>query len=296
MQQPLLVFFAILVYFTVVSNAAANWQTQLEVAAIADENINRAVNNKNKIEQQFVLASGAHSYHFNRQVNSQFTLTTLFSAQKYEQISGLDNYQLGLELAYSWQNQFGFSAPFFQFSTAVVQQNYESSGRSNQQISTQFNATKRLTDIMTLTLGYEFLSKAADHKVYDQQQHRLFIFSDYDISKRWLAYLSANYIVGEITAVAPKSTENDNYGYGQYAIDQMADVSWKDPAFNQWQARYWYAYRLPDATTYTLSAATSYQFFNNVSGELSYTLANSEVGKGVSYDTTILQLSFISYF
>lgn len=298
MRQSLLVLLVILVYLSAFSRAFANWQTQIELAVGADENINRAVMDKNKVEQQFVYASGLASYNFNRQMDSQFTLTALLSAQQFEQISGLDNYQLGVELAYSWQNQFGFLAPFFQLSTKFVNQSYDSTGRSNQQISAQFNVTKRLTHLITLTSGYEFMSKSADHQVFDQQQHRLFVFSDYDISKRWLGYLSANYILGDITSVIPKhSTDNNNSdSYGQYSIEQMATVKWNDPAFSQWLSQYWYAYRLADATTLTLTAGINYQLFQNISGELAYTLANSEVRQGISYDTSVWQLTFVSYF
>lgn len=271
-----------------------NWSIHADVGSFYDSNVGKAQRLRDTVEDEVIYANGQFQYTIEPSRKSLLTLGALVETQKYDTLTALDSFVTGLSVAYSWQNDFGFSAPFYR-SSLTYKHEEQGAGRSSDSIKFQTFVTRRISTDFTGRLGYEFNNVMAQNEVFDNAEHRVFANLDYDWSQTLVSYFTASVINGDIYSVAQVSFCNGLAADDIYPVIRDSLKLWRDKAFNQHFCGDWFAYRL-EAVTQTYALGVNYAINHKYSVDVSSTWIDSTASKWVDYQRLFLRASLLVRF
>ena len=272
-----------------------NWSITLDAGGYYDSNVGKAKWLRDRVEDEVAYLDANWQYTFKPSMGSLVSVNILAEAEQFDTLDTLNNYSYGAALAYSWQNRFGYLAPFYRSSLTFKQHESDSVGRSSENLEFQFFATRRITTAITGRLGYQYDLSKAEHEVFDNEQHRVFANFDYTWSQNLLSYFTASYMQGDIYSVAQGTFCNGLAADDIYPLIKYSDVIWRDRSFNQHFCGDWFAYRMSaDTTTYNLGF--NYALSHKYSLDLSATYVDSQVADSVDYQREIIRAGILMKF
>lgn len=178
------------------------WSYGFEASLIYDDNIGRSQHDVD-IEEDYLLSGvGDISYTWGFSELKALTLVGTVGAEKFQDFTGLSNNRAGVTLDYRFQTRIGFTAPQYSIFVRHDQVDSETDIRDAGINELGFRATKRLTDIITATVGVNLSESKAEGRAFDLERTRYFVNADYRINNRWSAYVTLNYIDGDVFSTA----------------------------------------------------------------------------------------------
>ncbi|MBT8136392.1 MAG: hypothetical protein KJO54_05170 [Gammaproteobacteria bacterium] len=221
------------------------WLFDAEVSTVYDDNIGRAERERDIVDDKMLRGSFAASYIREISVEQVLTLRAFVESEFVRYVDGLSHVAAGAQFVYRWQHRMGLFAPFYQFNTSIRLKEYDVEQRDVTAYSSQLLVSRRLTDRVLATVGFEYQREVSDGIVFDQKRARVFANADYTNRTGWAFYGTYSYIHGDVW-----STSQDSFCNGAPALDifnlvaQAAAIE-PDEAFNKAYCGSWLAYRLP---------------------------------------------------
>ncbi|MDH3768909.1 MAG: hypothetical protein OES99_10715, partial [Gammaproteobacteria bacterium] len=190
---------ALLVQQSVIAaEAEAEWFFDVEVSGGYNDNAGRAERERDIVDDKTLL--GGLGVAFNQEFSTEkaITLRAFAEIEDFRNVSDLSRDTYGAQFIYRWQNALGFSAPFYQFNTSVRINEYDVRQRDSIAFTSQLVVSKRVSDRVLVSSGFEYKREESDGIVFDQKQARLFINADYTPAAQWALYGTYSFIHGDI--------------------------------------------------------------------------------------------------
>jgi hypothetical protein len=276
-------------------HAETSWSLNAEVSGLYDSNVGKAQRLRDTVEDESVSVDGRYQFNWEPNMESLWAFSGSVNLTQFDTVTALNETSFGAEIAYSWQNGFGYSVPFYRVAISYQSINVDSDGRSSQKLKFQGFVTKRLLTDLTGRLGLEMTSVSADDAVFDNEEVRAFANVDYFWSQRLVNYYTFSVIQGSINSVAQAQFCNGLIADDIYPVIRESSHISRDDAFNQHFCGDWFSYRL-DATTMTLAAGLNYALSHKYSIDVSVTAVNSEVSEDVDYQRLLARASVLVRF
>lgn len=298
-----------------------DWRLTSTLGLSHDANVNNGLHDEDQVSDNIVSFSTDLAHFYDLSASSLLTYKVQFDAERFEQLGGLNWFSVAADIQYSWQDQFGFLAPFYNVSLNVKRLDSDDASRDSNIILLQTMATKRLTSKVTARLGYSYSNRTSGHRVYEQEQHKVFGNVDYLLNQTTTFYTIFSYRKGDIYSAARVSgcgelTEHRRRAQSTlvskraesiksilshhdinegYELAPYAKAIWPDQGFNQSLCGDWYGYRL-DAKTMTFDLGVSYLLTPSLTLDASYLFADSEVTDDYSYQRDIVKAVMMYQF
>lgn len=272
-----------------------NWSIDADIGSFYDSNVGKAKLTRDTVEDEVIYANGQFQYRWEPDFSSLLSLSALAESEVYDTIDSLNSISAGVELAYSWQNSFGFLAPFYRASLTYKHKSVDSVGRTSDTLSFQAFATRRISTDFTARIGYQYTDSSAEHEVFDNKEHRLFANIDYIWSRQLVAYFTASVLDGDIYSVSQATFCNGLAADDIYPLIRESKTIWRDQSFNQHFCGDWIAYRL-SATTTTFALGVNYAISQKYSIDVSATTIDSQVSDAVDYQRMLMRASLLVRF
>jgi hypothetical protein len=270
------------------------WNYGYETTVIYDDNVSRAQHSAD-IERDYLFsASGDVSYTWGLSELMAVTAQGSVQDEEYFDFEKLSNTRIGLTGDFRFQTRIGFTAPSYSTFLRVTEADFETDIRDATTVELGFRATKRLTDIITGTLGLVTSDSSAEGRVFDLKRTRYFGNIDYRITNRWSAYATLNYIDGDVFSTATGddleilNVVTDN---GRNILTPRAEP---DNAFGGVENNK-IAYRL-DAKTTILRLGGNYGISAQNAVDISMDILESKARKSIEYDRLSMAVSFLHRF
>lgn len=214
------------------------WSFGYEASAMYDDNIGRSQNAAD-IERDYLFSGsidGSYTWGFSELM--ALTVQGALQDEEFFDFEKLSNTRLSLTGDFRFQTRIGFTAPNYSLFVRVSEADFESDIRDATTLELGFRVTRRITDIITGTAGLVASDSSAEGEVFDLKRTRYFGNIDYRITNRWAAYVTWNYIDGDVFSTATPTLPILNW----------ADAIEADNAFGG-AANNKFAYRLDAETT-----------------------------------------------
>jgi hypothetical protein len=260
------------------------WSTGFDATAMYDDNIGRSQHAAD-IERDYIFIGAADaSYTWGFSELMALTVQGQVQDEEFFDFDGLSNTRVGLMTDFRFQTRIGFTAPSYSFFARVTDTDSETDIRDATTTELGFRVTKRITDIITGTLGVVGSKSRAKGEVFDLENTRYFGNIDYRVTNRWSAYVTYNFIDGDVFSTATPTL----------AILNWADAVEPDNAFGG-AANNKFVYRLKAKTTIWRLGA-NYGIDNKNAIDLSLdTLESDAVGPN-EYDRLTMAATFLHRF
>ena len=272
-----------------------NWRLNMDVGGFHDSNLGKAKLTRDTVEDEVAYVDLNWQYNWQPSMGTLISFRLLGQAQEFDTVNSFNNQSYGGEIALSWQNSYGYLAPFFRASLTAKHTDSDAMGRTSDAIEFQTFATKRLTTSITGRLGYQVKQVEADHEVFDNEEHRIFANFDYSWSQDLISYFTASYLEGNIYSIAQGTFCNGLVADDIYPFIKYAEVIWRDKSFNRHFCGDWFAYRM-EAETQTYTFGFNYALSHKYSLDVSATYVDSRVSDSVDYQREIIRAGLLVRF
>lgn len=225
-----------------IAAGAKSWGGNLDITVGHDDNLTQAERGRDQAEDNFTSASIRGGYNKPLGIMKALSLNVFGGSQQHEKFTGLDHTTIGGDVVFRVQNILGFTAPFYQMSLSAQVDNYEVEQRDSTILKAQIFATKRVTDRVSTSIGYEYRDRDSEGTVFDLYQGRIFLNGDYSLNSKHALYGTYSLARGtlESTALLWPDTE--------YKIIKAARAIEPDAAFSDELGNTWLAYKLKAVT------------------------------------------------
>lgn len=290
-------FFLLLFAHSAMAARGGPWGAGFDVSILSDDNITRA-QASGDIEKDLVTRINVNaSYSLDFSLNGALILTGRLLNEHYRDFDGVSSVRAGLEAEYLFRTRTGFTAPVYAVFISSTQADYKTDIRDGSVLDYGLRIRRQLTDRIAIAAGAEQSERTADGRVFDLEQTRYFVHSDYRMSGRFQAYLAYYYINGDTYSISSVSPAAVLTGGGYYDA-----VEW-DPAFSGVQRRW--VYRV-DARTDVIRLGFNIAIDRNNSIDISADNIGSEApgsnggylggGDALTYDTTVVSADYFHRF
>lgn len=266
-----------------------------ELTYVADSNVSRADRERDRLEDQSILAAVGAALRFSPGFMSAVNLRAFAEAEKYETIRALDRTTAGGQVIFRGQTRLGYTAPVYQLSLTAQSDNYDTDQRDSMVYSAQAFVQRRLTDDITASAGVEAQQRKSDGTVFDTEQARLFVNVDYAMTDTLSLYGAYSFVHGDTFSSAQLVFCNGVPANDIFGLVAASDALEPDAAFNKEFCGSWLAYRLR-ADTHSLVLGLNRGFGHNFSADLSVQQV-SVLGNGDNdYTRTLLRAGILARF
>jgi hypothetical protein len=259
-----------------------------ELGYTADDNVTRAEREIDILEDHFWAVSAGISLVRWINPNHRLVARGFLRGEQYDKYEGLSNASAGAQLTYQYRSSGEFTAPTFGVfvKTAIVE--YDSELRDSNLYTLGASWRKPVTDRVTFFTQLSANVRDSDSTVFDTKETSVLANVDYSIGSRWTAYLTYNYLDGDIVSTVDASVSPVLY------IINAAEAINADDAFpNTGASRT--AYRL-NATTNVVTFGTNFRISEQHSLDLSVRWAEAQADGGVEYERWLYTLAYLARF
>ncbi len=178
------------------------WSYGFEASMIYDDNIGRSEHGAD-IEKDYLFSGAADvSYTWGFSELKALTVQGTVQDEEFFDFEKLSNTRFGVTADFRFQTRIGFTAPSYSVFLRVNEADFETDIRDAMTTELGFRATRRITDIITGTAGFTWSNSSAEGEVFDLRRIRYFGNADYRITNRWSAYITYNFIDGDVFSTA----------------------------------------------------------------------------------------------
>ncbi len=266
-----------------------------ELTAVYDDNVTRALYTRDIVEDAGVTASISTAWNFGSDLMSAATIRTFADYEAFSDVSTLNRLGLGVQGIYRWQNQLGFSAPFYQFNLSAQHDDVDAGLRDADRYTAQLFATKRLTDELRASVGIEGKYQESQGRVFDLAQFRLFANADMALNEAWAVYGTYSFIDGDTVSSARQILCDGSLATDTFGLIANADEIEIDGALNEALCGTWVAYRLP-AMTHVFVLGINRGFGHSLSLDISAQHVMVEADGDNEYFRTIVRAGLLARF
>lgn len=250
----------------------------------ADNNISRAQYDSDIEEDEFSTLSGSVAYTAGLGRLSAFIVSAVATTEDFFEFDGLSNTQLKGAVDFRFQTSQRFSATRWSVSIGTTDIDSETDIRDSVLSELSMTVSKRLTDRINGTFGITASKRKADGQVFDMERTRYFANVDWSFSPRWSAYLTYNYIDGDVVSTARPNID----------IIDWADAIEPDNAFGG-LANSKFAYRL-DASTTIIRLGVNIALGHSSALDFSYDDLETDSAGPNFYDAGFYTLGYLYHF
>ncbi|NNF60477.1 MAG: hypothetical protein HKN06_04010 [Gammaproteobacteria bacterium] len=277
------------------AGAETEWFADTEATAIYDDNVSRAERERDIVYDKMLLANIGLAY--NRELSSEraITLRSFLQIEQFFEVEGLSHSSVGGQFIYRWQNELGFSAPFYQFNTTVQFNEFRVQQRDNTEINSQFIVSKRITDSILASTGLEYNYQDSSGVVFDQSRSRWFLNADYATRSGWALYGTYSFIHGDTTSTAQAVFCNGAAAPDTFGLVIASEAIEVDQAFSDEFCGKWVSYRL-NANTNMLVLGLNKGIGNSMALDFSVRKVLVNGAGDNDYDRTIFNASLLVRF
>ena len=263
---------------------AAPLQYDVSAGYTRDDNITRAELERD-IEQDSIVDLGA-SATLKLPLNniSYFSVGASLALNHYLEYSKLDNTRIGAQGSYYIRPTSGYTAIKYFASLGYEQRMYDSDLRESSATQFGLGLSKRITDRISMRLGYGKESIDADSDVFDADNKRLYLDTEYKLNNSNHCYLTLSKIDGDIVATTVPTTK----------IIQYSSAIVRDDAFLG-LAPDRYAYKLSAKTT-VIAIGDSMSVGAGQNIDASLTFYDASAYGGNDYSGMLLNLAYLLRF
>ena len=270
-------------------------EPSIDVTYSNDDNQSQAANSRDRVEDQSV--SGQLSLIADLEfATSQLLTVRLFGEKEaMDEVGELDRSTFGG--AASWRLRYGrgFTAPIFEVSASIQDDNYDTDQRDSTVTRVQAFVTRRLTDRLTLTVGGEYRKRDSEGSVWDLEDGRGFLNADLMLNQRAAIYGTYSRINGDVASSAQRSFCNGSVATDIFDLVDAATAIEKDEAYNSAFCGEWVAYRL-DARSNVLTLGFNYALGHSMALDLSALDADVEGSSDNSYQRRLYRATLLKRF
>lgn len=269
------------------------WSYGAEATVLFDDNIGRSQHSVDIEKDTVLIAIGDVSYTWGFSDLMAFTLLGTAGVEEFLDFEGLSNTRAGITGDFRFQTRIGFTAPQYSVFLRYEQLDSETDIRDSDIVELGFRATKRLTDIITGTLGVTVTESEAEGRAFDLERTRYFANADYRINNRWSAYATLSYIDGDVFSTATPDIEILNAATDNGRNLDNAPIE-PDNAFGG-IANNKLVYRL-DAKTTILRLGANYGIDQSNALDFSVDILDSDATGPIQYDRLSSAITFLHRF
>jgi hypothetical protein len=179
-----------------------SWGAGYETTVFTDDNIGRAQADADIQDDIVFVGKADANYTWELSPSRALTAAGFVQIEEFTDYDGLSNTQYGATLDYRFQTRAGFTAPIYSIFVGLSEGDFETDIRDGDTIDFGFRITRRLTDRITGTAGATLTDRKARGEVFDLERTRYFLNADYRINAKWSAYMTYNYIDGDVFSSA----------------------------------------------------------------------------------------------
>jgi len=280
--KPLIVVSATLLLATP-SIAAENFSVNADLGFAGDDNVNKAQDNDDILEDTFVNGSAGISYKQDLSFRSLLVYRGSLGFESYDEFDGLSNISLTGAIDYKIQFARGFSAAGYTLTAFIQEHDFESDMRDSTTLGLQGTMAKRFTDRIASTFGLGYKMRESESDVFDTENARFFANLDWVLTDHLVSYGTFQLVLGDVVSSSRPTLD----------IINKADAIEPDDAFGGLETGY-LAYRL-DAITGVLTLGLNYGINPSNSFDGSVELTKSDAD-GIEYYRTVFRLSYLVIF
>jgi hypothetical protein len=269
------------------------WSYGVETSVMFDDNIGRSQHSADIETDTVLIAIGDIGYTWGFSDLTALTVVGTAGAEEFMDFEGLSNTRAGIMADFRFQTRIGFTATQYSAFVRYERVDSETDIRDSDVSELGFRATKRLTDIVTGTVGVTVSESEAEGRAFDLERTRYFANVDYRINNRWSAYVTLNYIDGDVFSTATPDLEilNAATDNGRNLIDAPIEP---DNAFGG-IANNKLVYRL-DAKTTILRLGGNYGLDQRNAFDISVDILDSDAAGSVHYERLSSAVTFLHRF
>lgn len=179
------------------------WSFRAEASTLYDNNISKSQAESDIEEDLFFSGSAQASYTKGFGFSQALTFTAEARVEEFQDFEGLSNTQAGGMVDYRFQSRSGFTAPTYSIFFRAMQADFETDNRDSNIFDLGFSATRRLTTLITGTLGVTATRRDADQgEVFNLERVRYFGNLDWLLSQRVAVYGTFSFIDGDVFSTA----------------------------------------------------------------------------------------------
>jgi hypothetical protein len=178
------------------------WGAGFETTVFTDDNIGRAQNDSDIQNDIALVGKVDANYTWELSPSKALTAASFVQLEEFTDYEGLSSTQYGGTLDYRFQTRAGFTAPVYSIFVGISEGDFETDIRDGTTIDFGFRITRRITDRITGTAGATLTDRSARGEVFDLERTRYFLNADYRINAHWSAYITYNYIDGDVFSSA----------------------------------------------------------------------------------------------
>lgn len=255
----------------------------VDAGLVSNDNVTRAAASGDVREDTALVANAALAWPRPLGANSMLVWRGGLGFERFAEFDGLSNRTISAAVDYRFRFARGFSAPDYTLSASLAERDFDSAMRDSTQIGLEASMSRRLTDEMSAIVGLALESREAESDSFDTEQTRLFANLDWMINAGLLAYLTWQFVDGDIVSTATPTFE---------IINQAATIQ-PDDAFGGAATRR-FAYRL-DAETTLLTLGVNYALDADSTVDASLEMLDSDAGP-IHYDRSVWRVSYLLAF
>ncbi len=266
----------------------------LDITTQADDNINQAKLKTDAVDDSITSTSIKMGYQFPITSMSALTVSSGLAAKQFKEVTAQNSTSALFDFSFLWQNDIAYRAPLYQLNFNVEFHENDTRQQESTFLNTQLLMTRRLTDVISGTVGVGHKNRDSESTVYDLADSRIFASADYALSKKATLYTTLSFIKGTTFSVI--RPDSDEEIYIALAVGPE-NIEW-DAAYNDAfpsQVTDWQVYQI-EAETQTLSFGFNYGFSHGLSVDLSALLVDVSGEARADYQREILSASLLKRF
>ncbi|AWB65172.1 hypothetical protein C2869_01355 [Saccharobesus litoralis] len=267
----------------------------LDVGLQHDNNVTNALSNIDKIEDTLAQANVAWKMQNEYTLGKMVSMGANIKHSQFNELTRMNNTQIGGFISYGWQNQFNYLAPFYKVTVKYNNESFNDEARNSKIWQLDFVASKRITHKLTSQLGLSGVSKSSRKQIFNNRQIAAFANIDYQFSQSITAYLGLNYAKGQLTTMARAYDCQEQMAYQAEKYKKYANKAWQDTQMSKDYCGDWWVYQF-DGQTKSMVLGGNYLINHKMSLDLSFLSANAKADYGATYKRNNINLALIYLF
>lgn len=239
-----------------------------ELTATSDSNVSRAEKTRDIVADRGVLANVGVVMLTEPTYDTAVNVRAFLEGEGWEEVQALDRASAGVSLTARWAPLRGYRAPVFQAVLTGQADNYGVRQRDGRVLTQQLSVSQRVNDRVRLSWGVEASQRHSEGTVFDLDQVRGFLNSDFVLDRNWTAYTAWSFMRGDTFSAAQLSFCNGVPANDIFGLVSASRALEPDQAFNDTYCGNWIAYRLK-AQTHALTLGVNRGFGHNLSADVS---------------------------
>lgn len=272
--------------------ARGAWFGSVETGIDYDDNVSRAVLDKDQEDDVALLVAPSGGYRWQLGKNGSLALRGLLEAVLADN-DRLQHFDPGFGVTYRQKTRLGTDAPYFELGLSARQQAYDSDVREGSLLDGRFTFGMPVGERWEYRLQLEYSTRDADVEAFSQDAVSFTFANELFLTPRGVLRLHYRYRTGDITSSA---TNPEDEPRTDRLLTRTTAPPVDDDAFEDDRGKPLIAYRL-DATTHALRVAWNQSLGAHHAVEVGIEHQLTEADDvGDDYSNTMLRASYLYRF